>query len=61
MVRPWGYERNWISAEAQELAAQMRMKAARDNVRVAVQVTHGNFGIVAGECPWWEGVKRAAE
>jgi len=57
----WGHERNWISAEGRELAAQMRMKAARDNVRAPVQVTPGNFAIAAGECPWWESVTRAAE
>jgi 2,3-dihydroxybiphenyl 1,2-dioxygenase len=57
----WGHDRNWISAEARELAAQMRMKAARDNVRAPVQVTPGNFKIAAGECPWWESVKRAAD
>jgi 2,3-dihydroxybiphenyl 1,2-dioxygenase len=57
----WGHERNWISAEGRELAAQMRMKAARDNVRAPVQVTPGNFAIAAGECPWWESMKRAAE
>jgi 2,3-dihydroxybiphenyl 1,2-dioxygenase len=57
----WGHERNWISAEGRELAAQMRMKAARDNVRAPVQVTPGNFTIASGECPWWEGLKRAAE
>ena len=57
----WGHERNWISAEGRELAAQMRMKAARDNVRAPVQVTPGNFAIASGECPWWENVKRAAE
>jgi 2,3-dihydroxybiphenyl 1,2-dioxygenase len=57
----WGHERNWISAEAREMAAQMRMQAARDNVRAPVQVTPGNFDIAAGECPWWDGIKRAAE
>jgi 2,3-dihydroxybiphenyl 1,2-dioxygenase len=57
----WGHERNWISAEARELAAQMRMKAARDNVRAPVQVTPGNFEVAAGACPWWDSVKRAAE
>jgi 2,3-dihydroxybiphenyl 1,2-dioxygenase len=57
----WGHERNWISAERRELAAQMRMKAARNNVRAPVQVTPGNFTIAAGECPWWASVKRAAE
>jgi 2,3-dihydroxybiphenyl 1,2-dioxygenase len=57
----WGHDRNWISAEARELAAQMRMKAARDNVRAPVQVTPGNFEIAAGECPWWHNLKKAAE
>jgi 2,3-dihydroxybiphenyl 1,2-dioxygenase len=54
----WGHERNWISAEKRELAAQMRMKAARENVRAPVQVTPGNFEIAVGECPWWDALKR---
>jgi 2,3-dihydroxybiphenyl 1,2-dioxygenase len=57
----WGHDRNWMSDARREMAAQMRMKAARDNVRAPVQVTPGNFRITAGECPWWESVKQAAE
>jgi hypothetical protein len=38
----------------------MRMQAARENVRAPVQVTPGNFEIVAGACPWWGDVKKAA-
>jgi hypothetical protein len=51
----WGHERNWIPAEKRELAVQMRMKAAREQV----QVTPGNFEIAAGECPWQDALKRA--
>jgi len=56
----WGHDRNWLPPEGRELAAQLRLKAARANVRAPVQVTHGNFDIAAGECPWWRVVKQAA-
>jgi len=53
----WGHDRNWLPAEQREHAAQLRLKAARDNVRAPVQVTAGNFEIAKGACPWWQGVK----
>ena len=56
----WGHERNWLPPEKREQAAQMRMQAARDNVRAPVQVTRGNFEIVSGECPWWSELKKTA-
>jgi hypothetical protein len=57
----WGHERNWLPPEGRELAAQMRMKAARENVRAPVQVTAGNFEVAAGVCAWWDATKQAAE
>jgi len=56
----WGHDRNWLPAEKREEAAQMRLRAARENIRAPLQVTPGNFEIVAGACPWWNGVKNAA-
>jgi 2,3-dihydroxybiphenyl 1,2-dioxygenase len=57
----WGHDRNWLPPEKREQAAQMRMQAARENVRAPVQVTPGNFEVAAGACPWWGDVKKAAE
>jgi 2,3-dihydroxybiphenyl 1,2-dioxygenase len=57
----WGHDRNWLPADKREQAAQMRMQAARDNVRAPVQVTPGNFQIAAGACPWWDGIASARE
>jgi len=56
----WGHDRNWLTPEKREEAAQMRLRAARENIRAPLQVTPGNFEIVAGACPWWNGVKNAA-
>ena len=49
----WGHDRNWLTPEKREEAAQ-------ENIRAPLQVTPGNFEIVAGACPWWNGVKNAA-
>jgi 2,3-dihydroxybiphenyl 1,2-dioxygenase len=56
----WGHDRTWLPAEKREQAAQLRLKAARDNVRAPVQVTVGNFEIAEGACPWWQRVKDGA-
>jgi len=57
----WGHDRNWLSPEGREVAAQMRLKAARENIRAPVQVTPGNFEVAAGTCAWWDATKQAAE
>ena len=38
----------------------MRMNAAREGKRAPVQVMEGNFRVMAGTCPWWDGVRRAS-
>jgi hypothetical protein len=50
----WGHDRNWLSPEAQAEAREMRLKVARDGVRVPVQVIDGNYERMAGVCPWFD-------
>jgi 2,3-dihydroxybiphenyl 1,2-dioxygenase len=53
----WGHERVWLSAEDREVAREMRMRAAAEGRRAPVQVMEGNFKLMSGTCPWWDGVK----
>lgn len=50
----WGHDRRWISAEAQAAARDMRLKAAREGLRVPVQVMEGNYSLMPGVCPWFD-------
>jgi 2,3-dihydroxybiphenyl 1,2-dioxygenase len=53
----WGHERVWLPPADREVAREMRMKAAADGMRAPVQVMDGNYKLLAGTCPWWDGVK----
>jgi 2,3-dihydroxybiphenyl 1,2-dioxygenase len=53
----WGHERVWLPEADREVAREMRMKAAADGMRAPVQVMDGNYKLLAGTCPWWDGVK----
>src|ERR1700759_3098427 len=53
----WGHERVWLPHAAREVARNMRMKAAADGLRAPVQVMDGNYKLLAGTCPWWDGGK----
>jgi 2,3-dihydroxybiphenyl 1,2-dioxygenase len=50
----WGHDRRWISGEAQAAAREMRLKAAREGLRVPVQVIEGNHTVMPGVCPWFD-------
>jgi 2,3-dihydroxybiphenyl 1,2-dioxygenase len=52
----WGHERVWLPARDRELAREMRMHAAAQGHRAPVQVIEGNFKLMSGTCPWWDGV-----
>jgi 2,3-dihydroxybiphenyl 1,2-dioxygenase len=54
----WGHERVWLPAKDRELAREMRMHAAAQGRRAPVQVIEGNFKLMSGTCPWWDGVKK---
>src|SRR4051812_45181992 len=53
----WGHERVWLPPADREVARDMRMNAAREGKRAPVQVLQGNFRVMAGTCPWWDGVR----
>jgi 2,3-dihydroxybiphenyl 1,2-dioxygenase len=52
----WGHERVWLPPEDREVARQMRMHAAASGLRAPVQVMEGNYKLMPGTCPWWDGV-----
>ena len=53
----WGHERNWLPEADREIARKMRMRAAAAGLRAPVQVMEGNYGLMSGTCPWWDGVR----
>ncbi len=52
----WGHERVWLPPADREVAREMRMQAAASGLRAPVQVIDGNYKLVSGTCPWWDGV-----
>jgi len=52
----WGHERIWLSSADREVAREMRMRAAAAGLRAPVQVMDGNYKLMSGTCPWWDGV-----
>jgi 2,3-dihydroxybiphenyl 1,2-dioxygenase len=55
----WGHERVWLPPADREVARDMRMRAAAAGLRAPVQVIEGNYKLLAGTCPWWDGVSNA--
>jgi 2,3-dihydroxybiphenyl 1,2-dioxygenase len=53
----WGHERIWLPPADREVAREMRMRAAASGLRAPVQVMEGNYKLLAGTCPWWDGVR----
>jgi 2,3-dihydroxybiphenyl 1,2-dioxygenase len=53
----WGHERVWLPPKDREVAREMRMRAAATGLRAPVQVIDGNYQLMPGTCPWWDGVK----
>jgi 2,3-dihydroxybiphenyl 1,2-dioxygenase len=52
----WGHERVWLPPADREVAREMRMRAAAEGLRAPVQVMEGNYRLMPGTCPWWDGV-----
>jgi 2,3-dihydroxybiphenyl 1,2-dioxygenase len=52
----WGHERLWLPPEDREVAREMRMRATAEGRRAPVQVMEGNYKLMPGTCPWWDGV-----
>jgi 2,3-dihydroxybiphenyl 1,2-dioxygenase len=55
----WGHERVWLPPADREVAREMRMRAAASGLRAPVQVMDGNYKLLSGTCPWWDGVSKA--
>jgi 2,3-dihydroxybiphenyl 1,2-dioxygenase len=55
----WGHERVWLPPADREVAREMRMRAAASGLRAPVQVMDGNYQLMPGTCPWWDGVNKA--
>ena len=56
----WGHERVWLPPADREVAREMRMRAAAAGLRAPVQVADGNYHLMSGTCPWWDGTSAAA-
>jgi 2,3-dihydroxybiphenyl 1,2-dioxygenase len=54
----WGHERVWLPPSDREVAREMRMRAAASGLRAPVQVMDGNYQLMPGTCPWWDGVSK---
>lgn len=57
----WGHERVWLPPADREVAREMRMRAAAAGLRAPVQVMDGNYKLLSGTCPWWDGVSNQAD
>jgi 2,3-dihydroxybiphenyl 1,2-dioxygenase len=53
----WGHERVWLPPADRDVAREMRMRAAASGLRAPVQVIGGNYELMPGTCPWWDGLK----
>jgi 2,3-dihydroxybiphenyl 1,2-dioxygenase len=53
----WGHERAWLAPELREEARAMRIDNARAGLRRPMQVIEGNYDVMVGVCPWFDGVK----
>jgi 2,3-dihydroxybiphenyl 1,2-dioxygenase len=54
----WGHERAWLPPTEREVAREMRTRAAAAGLRAPVQVMDGNYKLMSGTCPWWDGVRK---
>jgi 2,3-dihydroxybiphenyl 1,2-dioxygenase len=54
----WGHERVWLPPADREVAREMRMRAAASGLRAPVQVMDGNYQLMPGTCPWWDGISK---
>jgi len=55
----WGHERVWLPEKDREVAREMRLRAAAAGLRAPVQVMDGNYQLMPGTCPWWDGASKA--
>ncbi len=53
----WGHDRAWMAPEQRREAQAMRIANAQAGLRRPVQVIDGNFDLMPGVCPWFDGMK----
>lgn len=53
----WGHDRSWMPPEARANARKLRIDNAVAGLRQPVQVIEGNYHLMPGVCPWWDGVR----
>ena len=54
----WGHDRLWLSDEKRKEARDMVLRNGRNGLRRPVQVMEGNYELMPGVCPWWDGAVR---
>ena len=54
----WGHDRLWMTPEKRAEAREIRIAAAASGLRQPVNVIEGNYKLMPGVCPWWDGVMR---
>jgi 2,3-dihydroxybiphenyl 1,2-dioxygenase len=54
----WGHDRLWMTPEKRAEARAIRIEAAASGLRKPVNVIEGNYKLMPGVCPWWDGVMR---
>jgi 2,3-dihydroxybiphenyl 1,2-dioxygenase len=52
----WGHERSWLPPEKRAETLALRLRNAEAGERRPVQVMEGNFELMPGVCPWWDGL-----
>ena len=57
----WGHDRAWLAPEDAAKARQLRLQNAAQGMRAPVQVLEGNYQLMPGVCPWWDGVKQRSD
>ena len=52
----WGHERSWMTPEGKVAARKLCIENGQNGLRRPVQVLEGNYNLMPGTCPWWDGV-----
>jgi 2,3-dihydroxybiphenyl 1,2-dioxygenase len=55
----WGHDRLWLPQEKRAEARRIRIAAAAAGLRKPVNVIEGNYHLMPGVCPWWDGMLRS--
>jgi 2,3-dihydroxybiphenyl 1,2-dioxygenase len=53
----WGHDRTWMPPEKRKQARDMVLRNGHNGLRRPVQVIEGNYNLMPGICPWWDGTR----